>query len=366
MKANRAKEIHFTPWHLRERTRNLRREMAKTVQSNFFYSFLFLPKPKRDAIIDVYGFCRAVDDIVDDIVEESDGVDDHARAQAELNEWREELDKLYAGHPTRPISGKLQGVLARFPMPKEYFEEMIKGCEMDLSRNRYETFDELYQYCYRVAAITGLMCIEIFTYRSLSAKDYAVNLGIALQLTNILRDLREDAARGRVYLPQEDLRRFGYSEEDLASGKTNDNFRRLMKFECERARSYYHRAAECLSEEDRPTMTAAVTMGKIYYRLLEQIEHLDYDVFNNHIRLHRPSRFLIAFSEWAKATGRQRDRGTERQRDRETERQRDRETEGRRDGETERQRDRETEGRRDGETEGQGEGEGEGEGERER
>src|SRR5262249_16266477 len=123
-------------------------------------------------------------------------------------------------------------------------------------------------------------------------------------------DLKEDAARGRVYLPQEDLRRFGYSEDDLAGGKINDNFRKLMKFECERARGYYHLAANSLAEEDRLPMTAAVTMGKTYYRLLEQIEHLDYDVFNHQIRLHRPERFLIALSEWAKATGRQGDTGT--------------------------------------------------------
>jgi phytoene synthase len=309
MKAIQAREIHFTPWRLRERTRNLRRELGKTVQSNFFYSFLFLPKPKRDAIIDVYAFCRAIDDIVDDIVEKSNGMGGvgagaYGEAQVELNRWREELDNLYAGRPTMPIAVRLRRVLDRFPTPKEYFEEMINGCEMDLLRNRYETFDELRQYCYRVASVTGLMCIEIFTYRSPCAKDYAVNLGIALQLTNILRDLKEDAARGRVYLPQEDLRRFGYSEDDLASGKINDNFREMMKFECERARGYYRLAADHLAEEDRPTMTAAVTMGKIYYRLLEQIEHLDYDVFNNRIRLHRPERFLIALSEWAKASGR--------------------------------------------------------------
>jgi len=315
MKAIQAREIHFTPWHLRERTRNLRRELAKTVQSNFFYSFLFLPKPKREAIIDVYAFCRAIDDIVDDIVEKSSAVGDYDDARRELDRWREELDNLYAGNPTMPIAVRLRRVLERFPMPKEYFEEMIIGCEMDLLRNRYETFDELYRYCYRVASITGLMCIEIFTYRSPGAKDYAVNLGIALQLTNILRDLKEDAARGRVYLPQEDLRRFGYSEDDLASGKIDDNFREMMKFECERARGYYRLAANHLADEDRPTMTAAITMGKIYYRLLEQIEHLDYDVFNHRVRLHRPERFLIAFSEWAKATGRKGDGETGRRGD---------------------------------------------------
>ena len=313
MKAIQAREIHFTPWHLRERTRNLRRELAKTVQSNFFYSFLFLPRPKRDAIIDVYAFCRAIDDIVDDIVEKSGAagaLNANTEARVELNRWREELDNLYAGKPTMPIAVKLRRVLERFPMPKEYFEEMINGCEMDLTRNRYETFDELHQYCYRVASITGLMCIEIFNYRSPSAKDYAVNLGVALQLTNILRDLKEDAMRGRVYLPQEDLRRFDYPEGGLASGKINDNFREMMKFECGRARSYYRLAADHLAEEDRPTMTAAITMGKIYYRLLKQIEHLDYDVFNNRIRLHRPERFLIAFSEWAKASGRAGERGS--------------------------------------------------------
>ena len=209
-----------------------------------------------------------------------------------------------AAMAVRPISRKLETVLARFPMPKEYFHEMISGCEMDLQRSRYGSFEELYQYCYRVAAITGLMCIEIFTYRSPRAKEYAVNLGIALQLTNILRDVKEDAQRGRVYLPQEDLRRFGYSENDLMNGVVNDNFRALMKFECDRARHYYQLANDGLPEEDRPTLTAARTMGKIYFRLLEQIERYDYDVFRHHVRLHRPERFYIALSEWLKATGR--------------------------------------------------------------
>src|SRR6185436_14801901 len=136
-----------------------------------------------------------------------------AEAQAALDQWRAELEALYAGRPTLSIAHRLQRVLAQFPMPKEYFAEMLNGCAMDLQHNRYETFDELYEYCYRVAAITGLMCIEIFTYRSPQTREYAVNLGVALQLTNILRDLKEDASRGRIYLPLEDLRHFGYSEE---------------------------------------------------------------------------------------------------------------------------------------------------------
>jgi len=298
MKAVTTHKTSFTPWHLRERASNLRRDLGKTVQSNFFYSFLFLPKAKRDAIIDVYRFCRAIDDIVDDIVENGGTV---AEAQVALDQWRAELDALYAGRPTLPIARRLQRVLAQFPMPKEYFAEMINGCEMDLQHNRYETFTELYEYCYRVAAITGLMCIEIFTYRSPQTKEYAENLGIALQLTNILRDLKEDAARGRVYLPQEDLRRFNYSEQKLLGGVINENFHALMRFECERALDYYRRAAAALPEEDRPTLVAARTMGRIYYRLLQQIERVNYDVFNHQIRLHRPHRFLIAFNEWAKS-----------------------------------------------------------------
>ena len=355
MKAAATQQIHFTPWHLRDRARSFRRDLAKTVQSNFFYSFLFLPAAKRDAIIDVYGFCRAVDDVVDDIAERAiEGYGERA-AVAELVKWRKEVESLFAGNPTLPITRKLQQVLRQFPMPKEYFVAMIEGCEMDLYKHRYATFEELREYCLRVASITGLMCIEIFTYQSPQTREYAVNLGLALQLTNILRDLKEDAARGRIYLPREDLRIFGYSEDDLMNSRVNDNFRALMKFQCDRARTFYRRAEELLLEEDRPTLTAALTMGRIYYRLLEQIERVEYDVFNHRIRLHRPERFLIALDQWVRA--RQGDREGERQRDRETERQRDRETGRRRDGETERRRDRETERQGDRETRRQEEGE---------
>jgi 15-cis-phytoene synthase len=310
MKAATTGNIHFTPWHLRERTRGLKRDLEKTIQSNFFYSFIFLPKHKREAIMDVYRFCRSVDDIVDGVGEESSKGRARLIAQAELEKWREELNNIYAGRPSIPIAHRLERVLARFPMPREYFEEMINGCEMDLYRHHYETFADLYQYCYRVAVIAGLMCIEIFTYRSPRTRDYAINLGIALQLTNILRDLKEDAERGRIYLPREDLLRFGYSENDLQNQVINENFIELMRFECERARAYYQRADECLPREDRSTLTAAITMGKIYYRLLEKIEHINYDVFNHRIRLHRPERFLIALSEWVKATGRVGDKET--------------------------------------------------------
>jgi 15-cis-phytoene synthase len=294
MKASSTNQIHFTPWHLRDRTRSLKRDLSKTIQSNFFYSFLFLPTQKREAIIDVYNFCRAIDDVVDD----AEAVWQHD-PQVELNKWRTELDNLYAGHPTWTQTHKLQRTLAHFPIPKELFEKLVHGCEIDLYRNRYATFADLHEYCYHVASVVGLMCIEIFTYRNPRTKEYAENLGLALQLTNILRDLKEDAERDRVYLPQEDLQRFSYSDHELMNGVVNDNFRALMKFECDRAHAFYQKAAECLPAEDRPTLVAAQTMGRIYQRLLEKIESVNYDVFHHRIRLHRPTRFLIALQEWS-------------------------------------------------------------------
>ncbi len=301
MKAAATKSVSFTPWHLRQRTRLFKRDLSKIIQSNFFYSFLFLPQHKREAIMDVYSFCRAIDDVVDEV--EDGGEAGHRRSDplTELAGWRAELEACYSGKPARPQTKRLRRVLDRFPIPKAYFDELITGCEMDLLQHRYQTFDELYHYCYRVASVVGLICIEIFTYRSPCTREYAVNLGLALQLTNILRDLKEDAGRGRIYLPQEDLERFGYSEQELCQAVVNDRFRELMRFECARARDYYHRASACLPPEDQPTLVAAQTMGKIYYRLLEQIERVDYDVYHHRIRLHRPERFLIAFGEWSRA-----------------------------------------------------------------
>ncbi|HZN10822.1 MAG TPA: presqualene diphosphate synthase HpnD [Blastocatellia bacterium] len=297
MKAAPPKITSLTPWHLRERTRGLGRDLSKTIQSNFFYSFLFLPRPKREAIMDVYSVCRAVDDVVDEA--EADGVG----AGPLLELWRRELAACYDGRPTLPQTLRLRRTLDRFPIPQEYFEDLIVGCRMDLTRSRYQTFDDLYEYCYHVASVVGLICVEIFTYSSPLTRDYAVNLGVALQLTNILRDLKEDAARGRVYLPQEDLKRFDYSEQDLRDEVINESFRELMRFECARARDYYRRAAEVMPAEDRPTLVAAQTMGRIYFRLLGQIERVGYDVFRQQVRLHRPERFLIALSEWAGVGG---------------------------------------------------------------
>jgi 15-cis-phytoene synthase len=290
---------HFEePAGIFRRFRTRQNQIARTLQSNFYYSFLFLPEDKRTAIMDIYAFCREVDDAVD-VINSPEAIDQNPFSA--LNEWRKELDACYGGRPTRSVTRRLAQTLEKFPMPKAYFEELISGCEMDLVKSRYETFDDLYLYCYRVASVIGLMCIEVFTYSNPDTREFAVNLGIALQLTNILRDLKEDATRGRIYLPQDELRRFGYDEDELLNGSITPRFRKLMHFECNRAAEYYERARNILPSEDRRTMAAAITMARIYYGLLKKIERRDYDVFSQRIRLHRPVRFSIAFAEWAKA-----------------------------------------------------------------
>ncbi len=270
--------------------RDTTRKLSKTVHSNFFYSFLFLPKEKREAIIDVYSFCREIDDIVDEA--------DTQNPQLELEKWRHELDNLYAGKPQWSQTIKLQQTLEKFPIPKELFLQLVHGCEFDLVSNRYQTFDELYEYCYHVASVVGLMCIEIFTYTAPATKDYAVNLGMALQLTNIIRDVKEDAARDRIYLPQEDLRRFNYSEAELMNNQLNQPFRDLMNFQWERALDYYQKAEACFPEEDRATLTASRTMSKIYFQLFEQIKAVNFDVYNHYVSLPMNRRFRIALKEW--------------------------------------------------------------------
>jgi 15-cis-phytoene synthase len=270
-------------------------QLTRKSRSNFYYSFLFLSKEKREAMYAVYAFCRSVDDV-------ADGSASWRDKQMLLDEWRCELDRCYEGQARHPITVKLAQSLQRFPIPKEHFEELIAGVEMDLTHHRYPTFRELYEYCYRVAGVVGLMCIEIFGYRNPKAKDYAVNLGVALQLTNIMRDLKGDAERGRIYLPQEELTRFGYREEELLQGAYTPAFVDLMRFAGNRAREYFHQARQLLAEEDRGSLFAAEIMGAIYYRLLETIEASHYRVFDRIITLPTSSKLWIALSIWARTT----------------------------------------------------------------
>ncbi len=208
--------------------------ITRQASSNFYYAFMLLPLERRRALYAVYAFCRFVDDIADD-----DSITDPA---AMLARWRDELDNVFAGTPTRPVSRALAENTARFNIPRRYFEEVIDGVEMDLSQRRYETFDELSLYCRRVASAVGLICIEIFGYSNPATRIYAEKLGLAFQLTNIIRDVREDAERGRIYLPLEDLRRFGVTESELLDGVYNDRFRALMAFEASRARRLLSRS----------------------------------------------------------------------------------------------------------------------------
>ncbi|HLC21942.1 MAG TPA: presqualene diphosphate synthase HpnD, partial [Candidatus Methylomirabilis sp.] len=248
------------------------RKVTKGSGSNFYYAFLFLPKPKREAIYAVYAFCRLSDDLVDEVKAGGDP------AEA-LSRWRKELDTHFENSIGPPVIAAVGQAARRFEIPKVYFKELLDGMEMDLTRARYATFEELYSYCYRVASVVGLICIEIFGYTNPRTRTYAEQLGIAFQLTNILRDLAIDAKRGRIYLPQDELKRFGYSEEDLLAGRYNGAFVELMRFQCERARNYFRAASVGLPEEDRRSLLAAEIMRAIYYRLLLKIEQLRYNVF---------------------------------------------------------------------------------------
>jgi phytoene synthase len=265
--------------------------LAKRSRSNFYYSFLFLPKEQREAIYSVYAFCRAVDDVADQ-------EPDRHRSAERLGDWREEVGRIFNGGPRHPISIKLSECVRRFSIPREYLDALIDGVEMDLHKTRYRTFEELYTYCYHVASVVGLMCIEVFGYQTPQAKVYAEKLGVALQLTNILRDLKTDAERGRIYLPLEDLDRFGYSEQELLRGQYDDRFISLMAFESQRAQGYYRMASAAIAPEDRPNLIAAQIMGAIYHALLGRIEGLHYDVFNRPVALPRYRKFYIALRVW--------------------------------------------------------------------
>jgi phytoene synthase len=247
--------------------------------SNFYVSFLFLPKPKREAINTVYAFCRYTDDIVDE------GEDDEEQKYARLVQWTEQLQSALDGNSKFSLLNQLASVIKKFNLPLQQFFELIRGMEMDLQNLRYQTFNDLEVYCYRVASTVGLICAEIFGYTRPETKQYAIDLGIALQLTNILRDIKQDARRGRIYIPKEDLLFFGYSETDLTNEVYDERFKALMKFECDRAHEYFRKAAHYLVEEDKPLFSAARMMGNIYLQVLNKIERAQYDVFSHHIRL---------------------------------------------------------------------------------
>jgi phytoene synthase len=276
--------------------------------TSFYYAFLMLPAAKRNAIVAVWDFCRAVDDAVDEVAPEGEwplSPAARATAERELAGWRDELARAFDTTGTLPPPATRQGrtlqpLVGLFALPRTPFEDLIDGVAMDLARDRYETIDELLGYCRRVASAVGLICIEIFGCREPAARDYAIDLGIALQLTNIVRDVGVDLKRGRVYLPQEDLRRFDCREEDLRNGVVTDAVRALLAFEIARARQYFMSAARALPRADARRLVAAEIMGAIYQEILRRIERSGYDVFSQVIRVPRPARALVALKTWVR------------------------------------------------------------------
>ncbi len=268
--------------------------LTKKSRSNFYYSFLFLPKARRHAMYTVYAFCKEVDNAVD---EPSPG----SHPQEELARWRRELTAAYEGTPTLPVTISLARHVRELSIPRAYFDELIKGVEMDLTTTRYATFEELSLYCYRVASVVGLICLHVFGTTSPRAQDYAVNLGMAFQLTNILRDLGNDAKCGRVYVPQEDLARFTYREDDLLHRRFTPEFTELMRFEVGRAQEFYAKAAralESLPRAERRSLTVAEIMRGVYSRILLRIEQSGYRVLGERVTLSLSHRLGVAAGVW--------------------------------------------------------------------
>ena len=270
---------------------------TKQSGSNFYYSFLFLPRPRREAMYTIYALCKMVDSAVDEPAPGSDPLE-------VLATWRAEVSAAYQGQPTLPVTISLAAHLKEFDIPEQLIQELISGVEMDLTTNRYATFSDLYPYCYRVASVVGLICLKIFKTQSPKAEDYAVNLGLAFQLTNMLRDLYSDAQENRVYLPQEDFKRFGYSEENLLNQESTPALTEFMKFECARARSYYQQAHDILQTlppSDQKALVVAEIMRGVYSTILHKIEAQNYPVFGPRTRISSFQRLTIATGIWARS-----------------------------------------------------------------
>jgi len=252
--------------------------ITKKEATNFYYAFLTLPKHRRRAIYAAYAFCRYCDDAVDD----QSSMDSKLES---VNLLREKLRLSYVGEAVDPIFLCLGDVAKQFDIPQEYFEAVLMGVESDLIKTRYQNFDELKQYCYQVASVVGLICIQIFGYRDAIAKTYAIDLGLAMQLTNILRDIQEDVLMDRIYLPQEELERFNYSEEDLKAGIVNNQFKELMMYQSTRARNYFENGFRLSSYLSVRSRACPIALGGMYKMILGRIETCNFDVFHNRINL---------------------------------------------------------------------------------
>ena len=265
-------------------------QLTRREAKNFYYAFVTLPLEKRKAIYAAYAFCRHCDDSVDEAASPEEKL-------SALDYLRSSLTQAYQGQAPTPMFLALADAADRYSIPEEYFQEIIQGVESDLVKTRYQDFDELRQYCYRVASVVGLVCLQIFQYRDDSARAYAVDLGLAMQLTNIMRDVREDWGMGRVYLPQDEMARFGYTEEQLGAGVRNDAFVQLLRFQGERAREYFRSGFRLLPYLSRRSRACPAVLGAIYSRVLDRIEASGYDVLGE-------QRIALSTGEKARITAR--------------------------------------------------------------
>ena len=262
--------------------------------SSFYYSFLFLPAERRRAITALYAFCREVDDVVDEI-------NDADVARTKLAWWSNEISELFHGSPQHPVTRALTPAVKTFDLPESRFHDVIAGMEMDLSRNRYDSFQDLTLYCHRVAGVVGLMAAEIFGRTQDATLEYAENLGTAFQLTNIIRDVGEDARRDRVYLPLDELERFGVDAGDILHGRTSSRFTDLIGYQIARARNFYARAFAALPDADRRAQRPGLVMAAIYQSLLNDIETRNTDVLTTRASMTPIRKLWIAWRTWLTA-----------------------------------------------------------------
>ena len=268
-------------------------EKAAASGSSFYYSFLFLPKEKRRAITALYAFCREVDDVVDECSDET-------VARTTLNWWRGQVAEIYAGKPAHPVAQALVPVARQFNLPQEHLLEIIDGMEMDLDQPRYQDFKSLQLYCYRVASVVGLLSVEIFGYQDRQTLKYAHDLGIALQLTNIIRDVGEDARRNRIYLPMDEMRQFNVTAADILNARDTENFQKLMAFQIERAQRFYQQALAQLPESDKKSQRTGLIMAEIYRATLAEVQASGCHVLTERVSLTPLRKLWLAWVTWLK------------------------------------------------------------------
>jgi phytoene synthase len=266
-------------------------DKAAASGSSFYYSFMFLPPDRRRAITALYAFCREVDDVVDECSDEN-------VARTTLNWWRTEVTAIYNGKPQHPVAQALVPLVKQFNLPQEHLLEIIDGMEMDLSQHTYADFKALQLYCYRVASVVGLLAAEIFGYTDKLTLQYAHDLGIAFQLTNIIRDVGEDARRGRIYLPLDELAQFGVQPGDILNAKESESFHKLMQFQIERAQQFYQQAFKQLPDIDRKSQRTGLIMAAIYRATLDEVVASGCHVLKERVSLTPLRKLWLAYKTW--------------------------------------------------------------------